>query len=221
MSKNIQFNAKDFSATRTTLNAYFGAKFELAETLDKASKRVANYAKVIANDKADLARLALGDTEGIIRTADDIKKSLEVNVATYNKGMKSYNTLVEKTSDAIANGESLFSGKATALYKAYVAYAENPTNDTLNAYADAMVSRFVELGLKDATRDNVGHYLVNADRERKGRSAVKKGDIQGALSNKAFAQAVLRKIYVTNKTMFASEKFAAYVAKCAEKASNK
>lgn len=221
MGKNIQFNSKEFAVTRNTLNAYFGAKFELAEALDKASKRVKNYATVIATDKAELARIALGDTDGIIRTADEIRTSLKVNTATYEKGMKSYNALVTKTADAITKGEDLFNGKTTALYKAYVAYVETLDDATYKAYVDAMVLRFVELGLKDACADNVTVYMVNADRERKGRAAVKKGDIQGALSPKAFAQAVLRKIYVTNKTMFASDKFVAYVQKCAEKASAK
>ena len=82
-----------------------------------------------------------------------------------------------------------------------------------------MCKRFVTLGLDTATVDNVTPFIVNVDRELKGKSAIKKNSLQSASAPKAFAEALLRKIYVDNKDMFASKKFADYVRKCAEKAS--
>ena len=220
----IQFNATTFKATRDTIGAYFGAKFELAETLDSVRKATKSLSDVIATDRAQLTALAMGETEvngaKIVRTMDDIRKSLETNTANYNKQIAPYNVLVEKTSDAILKAVALFNNKESVLYKAYVAYATDTTDDNYNAYAKAMADRFVELGLADATADNVVHFMPNADRELKGKTAVKNGDIQGALNANAFSNAVLRKIYVANKTSFSSDKFVAYVKKCADKAKN-
>lgn len=214
----IQFNATSFKATRNTISAYFGAKFDLAVELDKAKKATSDLAKVIATDKEQLMRLAMGDSDGIVRTADAIRVSLKANVESYNAMVKPYNDMVEKVSDAINKAVALFNDKDSALYKAYVAYATDTTDENYNAYAKAMSDRFVALGLSDATPDNVAHFMPNVDKEVRGKSAVKKGDIQGAVNANAFSQAVLRKIYVANRNEFSSKKFVDYVRKCAEKA---
>lgn len=216
----IQFNSKDFKATRDTISAYIAAKEDLAQELDALRKATADVSKVIATDKAQLNALSLGLKEvngtKILRSMAKIRESLETNTATYNEYVKPYNEMVEKTSDAITKAVTLFNNKDSALYKAYVAYAEDTTDDNYNAYANAMAERLVELGLKDATADNVAHFMPNADRELKGKTAVKKGDIQGAVNANVFANAVLRKIYVQNKSEFKTEKFAEYVRRCAE-----
>lgn len=214
----IQFNVTSFKATRNTISAYFGAKFDLAVELDKAKKATSDLAKVISADKEQLMRLAMGDSDGIVRTADAIRASLKTNVDSYNAMIKPYNAMVEKVSDAINKAVALFNDKDSALYKAYVTYATDTTDENYNAYAKAMSERFVALGLSDATPENVAHFMPNVDREIKGKSAVKNGDIQGAVNANAFSQAVLRKIYVQNRNEFSSKKFTDYVRKCAEKA---
>lgn len=218
----IQFNAKDFKDTRDVLNGYFGAKYDLAIELDKTRKATDDLRKVIATDKEQLDALTMGKTEidgaKIIRTIDAVRNSYNTNVANYNAMVAPYNAMVEATSEAIAKAVALFSNKDSVLYKAYVAYVTEPTDDNYNAYADAMAKRFVELGLKDATADNVAHYMPNADKELRGKTAVKRGDIRGAIAPSQFANAVLGKIYTNNRNNFASKKFADYVRKCAEKA---
>ena len=215
----IQFNAKTFKASRDTISAYFGARYDLAIELDKAKKATANISKVIVADTDELMRLVMGKTDGIIRSKADIEASLATNKATYNKLIAPYNAMVEATDKAIADGIALFNNKDSVLYKAYATYVTDTTDENYNAYADAMAKRFVELGLSDATADNIAHFLPNVDRQLKGKTAVKNGDIQGAVNPKNFAIAVLSKIYVANKDMFSSDKFNAYVRKCAEKAS--
>lgn len=214
----LQMNAKDFKATRDIISAYFGAKYELAEELDKTRKATKSIADVITTDEEQLLKVLMGNTEGIIRDRATIEESIRVNKATYEKLVAPYNAMVEATSKAIADAVALFANKDSVLYKAYVAYVTDTTDDNYNAYADAMASRFVELGLKDATADNVAHFMPNADRELRGTTAVKKQAIQGAVNPSAFANAVLRKIYVADKDKFASAKFTAYCRKCAEKA---
>ncbi len=221
-TKKIQFNSKDFKATRDVISAYIAAKEDLAQELDALRKATADVSKVIATDKAQLTALSLGLKEvngtKILRSMAKIRESLETNTATYNEYVKPYNEMVEKTSDAITKAVTLFNNKDSALYKAYVAYVEDTTDDNYNTYAGAMADRLVELGLNDATAENVTHFMPNADRELRGKTAVKKGDIQGAENPNKFANAVLRKIYVQNKTEFKTEKFAEYVRKCAEEA---
>lgn len=209
----IQFNATTFKATRNIISAYFEAKYNLAVKLDDCKRRADGYAKVIATDKADLDKIALGETDGITRTAEEIRKSLATNKANYDKIMKPYATLRSATEKAIADAVALFDDKESVLYKAYAEYAVNPTDDAYNAYADAMAKKFVTLGLADATADNVAHYMPNADRELKGKSAVKNGKIVDALASKTFANAVLRKIHDNNKDAFRSDKFVAYIEK--------
>ena len=217
----IQLNATTFKATRNVISAYFGAKFELAEELDRTKRATKAFSDAIQTDKSQLMALAMGKKEGIIRTESEIRKSLESNVNTYNKLIAPYNAMVEKVSDAIGKAVALFDGKDTPLYRAYCAYVTDTTDDNFNVYATAMSERLVALGLSDATPENVEHFMPNADRELRGKSAVKAGDIQGALSDKNFAHAVLRKIYVSAKASFASEKFAKYVRECAKKAEAK
>lgn len=218
----LQLNATSFKATRNTISAYFGAKYDLAIELDKAKKATSALSKVITEDKAQLSALALGldevDGYKILRTKDEILESLKTNTTSYNALVKPYNDTVEKVTKAINEAIALFDNKDSALYKAYVAYVTDTTDDNYNAYADAMAKHLVSLGLSDATADNVAHYMPNADRELKGKTAVKKGDIQGALNSKAFANAVLRKVYVQSKDSFSSKKFTDYVRKCADKA---
>lgn len=221
-TKKIQFNSKDFKATRDVISAYIAAKEDLAQELDTFRKSVSEYAKIIAKDKAQLTALSLGlkevDGVKILRSMAKIRESLATNTETYNEYLKPYNAMVEKTADAITKAVTLFNNKDSALYKAYVAYVEDTTDDNYNAYADAMASRLQELGLKDATAENVAHLMPNVDVELRGSRAVKKGDIQGAANPNAFANALLRKIYVQNKSEFKTEKFAEYVRKCAEEA---
>ncbi|SCW64137.1 hypothetical protein SAMN05660484_02224 [Eubacterium ruminantium] len=214
----IQFNATTFKATRNVISAYFGATFDRTIELDKAKKATKSYSDCIRTDEEELIKLALGQTEGIVRSKSDIEKSLATNKATYNKLIAPYNAMVTATDKAIADGVALFNNKDSALYKAYAEYVLNPTDDAYLAYADALAKRFVEFGLADATAENVQHYMVNADRFRKGSSAVKSGKIIDALAPKAFSEAILRKIYDNNKSAFNSTKFADYVRKCAEKA---
>ena len=221
MTNKIQFNSKTFKATRDIMCAFFGATYDLAVELDKAKKVTKSYAECIRTDEEELIKLALGQTEGIVRTKADIELSLATNKATYDKLVAPYNALVEATEKAITDGIALFNKKDSALYKAYSAYVLNPTEDTFNAYADAMVERFKELGLTDATRDNVQHYMVNADRFRKGSSAVKGGKIIDALTPKAFSEAILRKFHDNNPSAFNNSKFLKYVEKCKNDAKNK
>lgn len=220
----IQMNATTFKATRDIMSAYFGTKCDLAVELEKAQKATADVRKVIATDEAQLSALAMGkkDIDGarITRTMDEIRQSLEVNVKRYNADYKAYNAMVEKTSKAITDAESLFDNKDSKLYKAYAEYAIEPTDERYDAYAKAMADRLVELGLTDATADNVAHYMPNTDRELRGKTAIKKGDIRTALNPKPFAKAVLGKFYTNNKAVFANAKFAEYVRKCADKAKN-
>lgn len=213
MSKKIQFNATSFNATRKIINAYFASLGDLAITLNKCKARADKYAGIIADDKADLMALAMGEDDGIVRTVAEIKKAIADNTALYNKHMSAYNKLVETTSESISKAESLFSDEKSALYKAYVAYAESLTDETYTAYATAMAQRFVEIGLTDATAENVRDYLVNADKALKGKSAVKAKKLVSVIKGKAFAQALLRKIYVTNESMFCPQKFVDYVNK--------
>ena len=215
----LQLNATSFKATRNVISAYFGAKFELAIKLDTVKKSTDALVKVIATDKEQLARLILGeDCDGITRTADEIRASIKMNVSTYNAMIAPYNAVVEKVNDTLAKGVELFANKDSALYKAYVAYVTEPSDDNYNAYASALATRFVELGLADATADNVAHYLPNVDKEVRGKTAVKRGDIRSAVVPKAFATALLGKIYANNKDAFSSKKFVDYVNKCAEQA---
>lgn len=210
----IQFNAKDFKVTRDIISAYFGATYDLAIELDKARKATKSYAECIHTDETELVKIALGQTEGIIRSKSEIEKSLATNKATYNKLIAPYNAMVETTSDAIGKAVKLFDNKDSALYKAYATYVLNPTDDNYNAYAEAMSAKFVSFGLKDATADNVAHYMPNADRALRGTTAVKKGKIIDALTSRNFALAVLRKIHDNNAEAFSSAKFVAYVEKC-------
>ena len=219
----IQFNSKDFKVTRDVLNAYFGAKFDLAIELDKTKKATSDLAKVIAHDEDELIKVALGgdNAKGILRTREQIEKALATNRTTYNTLVKPYNKLVDVCAKAIADGIALFNNKDSALYKAYVDYVTEPTDDKYNVYAKAMADRFVELGLKDATVDNVAHYMPNSDRALRGKTAVKNGDIRGALNPTPFADAVLGKLYTNNKSAFHSDKFAKYVEKCKADAKTK
>ena len=215
----LQLNAKSFKATRDIISAYFGAKFELAIKLDTVKKSTDALVKVIATDKEQLSRLILGeDCDGITRTADEIRESIKMNTASYNSMISPYNVLAERVSKALTNAEELFSNKDSALYKAYATYVTEPSDDNYNAYASALAARFVELGLADATADNVAHYLPNVDKEQRGKGAVKCGDIRTAVASKTFATALLGKIYANNKSEFSSKKFVDYVNKCAEQA---
>lgn len=216
----LQFNAKTFKATRDTISAYFIAKYELAVELDKTRKATDSYSKCIRTDEEELLKLALGQSDGIVRSKSDIEKSLATNRATYNALIAPYNKLVEVHAKAITDGIAIFNNAKSALYKAYSEYVLEPTDENYNAYAKAMADRFVELGLADATVDNVAHYMVNADRERKGGSAVKSGKIVDALTAKAFSEAILRKFYDNNASAFNNAKFTAYVEKC-KKSANK
>lgn len=217
----LQFNAKDFKATRDIISAYFGATYDLAIELDKMRKKTKSISEVIKTDEEELIKLALGQTDGIIRSKSDIELSLATNTATYKKLIAPYETLVAKTSDAVNAGIALFDNKDSVLYKAYATYVLNPTDDNYNAYADAMAKKFVGFGLTDATADNVAHYMPNADRALKGTTAVKRGKIIDALSSRNFALAVLRKIHDNNKDAFPSAKFVAYVEKCKNEAKSK
>lgn len=217
----IQFNATTFKAIRNVISAYFGATYDLAIELDKTRKATKSYADIIATDKAELTALAMGNNDGIIRDVDTIKKSLANAVEQYNKMIAPYNALCEKVNKALADGVALFNDKESALYKAYVAYVLDPSDDTYNAYADAMAKKFVGFGLADATADNVAYYMPNADRALRGTTAVKKGRIVDAMTAKAFAEAVLRKIYDNNKDAFRSDKFVKYVEKCKADAEKK
>ena len=217
----IQFNAKDFKATRDTISAYFGATYELAIELDKMRKKTKSISEVIKTDEEELIKLGLGQTDGILRSKSDIELSLATNTATYKKLIAPYEALVAKTTDAINAGIALFDNKDSVLYKAYATYVLNPTDDNYNAYADAMATKFVEFGLADATADNVAHYMPNADRALKGTTAVKRGKIIDALSSRNFALAVLRKIHDNNKDAFPCAKFVAYVEKCKNEAKSK
>lgn len=215
----IQFNAKTFKANRDVISAYFGATYDLAIELDKTRKATKALREVIAYDQAQLATLTMGkDTMDngtkIVRNMDTIRKALETNVANYNEMVAPYNAMVEATSKAIGDGIALFDNKDSVLYKAYAEYVLNPTDDGYNAYAKAMADKFVEMGLADATADNVAHYMPNADRALKGTTAVKKGKIVDALTSRNFALAVLRKIYDNNADAFRSDKFVKYVEKC-------
>ena len=220
--KRLQLNAKSFKETRDVMSAYFGAKFELAEMLKKCKDNADAYAKVMAKDREDLARLTMGvDTVGIVRDVETIKKSLAVATASYNANMKPYETLKAKSDKAIADAVALFNDKESALYKAYAEYVVDTTDEKYAVYADAMAKRFVALGLTDATAENVAHYMPNVDREVRGKSAVKVGDIQTAVNPNVFANAVLRKIYVTSKSAFATQKWLDYVKAEREKAEKK
>ena len=218
----IQFNATSFKATRDILSAYFGVLHDLSIELDIARKSTSALNAVINTDRAELSALAMGHNEingvRICRTMEEIRTSLNTNVSSYNAKMASYNAMYEKTEKARNDAIGLFNNKDSALYKAYSAYVIEPSDENYDAYATAMSARLVELGLKDATVDNVAHYMVNADRYRRGSSAVKSGKIVDALAPKAFSEAILRKFYDNNKSAFASAKFAEYVRKCAEKA---
>lgn len=222
-TSKIQFNAKTFKSTRDVMSAYFGATHDLAVELDKSRTSARAYADVLKKDRSDLATLLLGgdNAKDIHRTREQIEESIKVNTEQYNVFMKPYKTLVEKTDKAIADGVALFNDKNSTLYKAYVAYVLTPTDENYDAYAKAMSDKFIALGLTDATVDNVAHYLVNADRFRKGSSAVRSGKIVDALTPKAFSEAILRKFYDNNTSAFANAKFAEYVRKCAEKSANK
>lgn len=214
----LQLNATSFKATRDTISAYIAFQFDLAVELDKARKATDAIAKVIATDNEELLSLVMGNTDGIIRDRKTIEESIKVNTATYKAKFASYNAMYEKSKDVATKAKSLFGDKESALYKAYVAYVESPSDDNYNAYADAMAKCFVGLGLADATADNVAYYMPNVDKAMRGKSAVKKGDIQSAVGVGVFADAIIRKIYAQNKSMFANAKFAEYVRKCAEKA---
>lgn len=214
----IQFNAKSFKQTRDIISAYFSVKFDLAIELDKAQRATSALKKVLNEDKSQLAKLAMGNTEGIIRTSAEIMESIKVNTASYNKHYAVYNTMLEKTEKPVADAIALFDKKDSALYKAYVAYVKNPDDDTYSAYAEALVKVFVGFGLTDATTENVRDYMVNADKERRGKSAVKTNDITDAYGAKQFSQAMLRKFYTNNRSAFNSQKFTDYVRKCAEQA---
>lgn len=209
----IQFNATTFKATRNIISAYFGAKFDLAIKLDDCKRRADGYAKVMATDRADLASIAMGETEGIVRTAEEIRKSLATNKANYDKIMKPYNDLRSASDKAIADAVKLFDDAKSELYTAYSNYVTEPTDDNYNAYADAMAKKFVGFGLADATAENVAHYMPNGDRELRGKTAVKNGKIVDAFTSKVFAHAVLRKIYDNNKNEFSSAKFVKYCEK--------
>lgn len=214
----IQFNATSFKATRDIISAYFGVLYDLAIELDKTRKATKSLADVIRTDEEQLIKVALGQTEGIIRDRATIELSLATNRASYNKLVAPYNAMVAATSEAVSKAVALFNNKDSVLYKAYVSYVLEPTDEKYDAYAKAMADRFVELGLADATVDNVAHYMVNADRFRKGSSAVKSGKIVDALAPKAFSEALLRKFHENNSASFASQKFVDYVKKCADKA---
>lgn len=217
----LQLNSKTFKATRDTISAYFGAKYDLAIELDKTRKATDDLKKVINTDREQLGKVILGDDKGILRTREEIEKALAMNTATYNKLVAPYNAMAEKCADAIKKAVDLFNGKDSALYKAYVSYVTEPTDEKFDAYAKAMADRFVELGLTDATAENVIHFMPNADRELRGKTAVKNGDIRGALNNNAFSNALLGKIYANNKDAFRSDKFVKYVEKCKADAKNK
>ena len=210
----IQFNAKDFKVTRDIIGAYFGATYDLTISLAEYKTKVANYEKVVATDREELARIALGDTEGIIRSVADIKLSLATNNANIAKYKAVYDKVVVATEKAVTAGIALFDNKDSDLYKAYCEYVMDTTDDNYNAYAEAMASKFRSFGLNDATADNVAHFMPNADRALRGRTAVKKGDIQAAMTSKNFALAVLRKIRIANRDAFSSKKFLDYVEKC-------
>lgn len=214
----LQLNATSFKATRNIISAYFGAKYVIAEEKDKLDKATKSLRDVVRSDEEELANVLLGKTDGIIRDRATIEKSLATNRATLNAKVAPYNAIVEKYDKAIVDAINLFNDKESALYKAYVAYVTDTSDENYVAYAKAMAERFNALGLADATADNVAHYMPNADRELRGKTAVKNGDIQGAINPNAFAHAVLRKIYVSSKDMFSSAKFVEYVKKCAEKA---
>lgn len=211
----IQFNAKTFKATRDIISAYFASKYELAEELDRTQRNVADLRKVILADTNERDALLRGENKladgtRIVRTLDAINKAIATNTETYNAKVAPYNALAEKTAEAIGKAVALFNNKDSALYKAYSAYVCDPTDDNYDKYAKAMADKFVQMGLADATVDNVAHYMVNADRERKGKSAVKAKTIVDALTPKAFADAVLRKFYDNNRDAFKCDKFLKY-----------
>lgn len=222
----IQFNAKSFKANRDVISAYFGATYDLAIELDRTRKATNAVRDVIAYDKLQLTRVLLGfdtmeDGAKITRKRDVIEKSLAMNTANYNDMVAPYNALAKACEKALADGVALFDNKDSVLYKAYAEYVLNPTDDNYNAYAKAMADKFVEMGLTDATADNVAHYMPNADRALRGTTAVKKGKIVDALTARNFAQAVLRKIYDNNADAFRCDKFIKYVEKCKADAKNK
>ena len=222
----IQFNAKSFKANRDVISAYFGATYDLAIELDRTRKATKAVRDVIAYDKLQLTRVLLGfdtmeDGAKITRKRDVIEKSLAMNTANYNEMVAPYNALATACEKALTDGVALFDNKDSVLYKAYAEYVLNPTDDNYNAYAKAMADKFVEMGLTDATADNVVHYMPNADRALRGTTAVKKGKIVDALTARNFAQAVLRKIYDNNADAFRCDKFIKYVEKCKADAKNK
>ena len=211
--KKIQFNATTFKATRNIISAYFEAKFNLAIKLDQCRASADSYAKCVATDKANLAKIEAGETENIIARAEELKASIKVNTAKYEQYMKPYKKLAEAQAEAISKAEKLFNDKESKLYKAYALYVVEPTDENYKAYAEAMAEKFVGFGLADATAENVAHYMPNADRELKGKTAVKNGKIVDALTSKVFANAVLRKIYDNNKEAFPADKFVKYCEK--------
>lgn len=225
-TNKIQFNAKSFKATRDTMSAYFEARYNLAVELDKTRKATKNIAESIRTDEIQLIALKMGedstpDGTKIVRTREVIENALKANRVSYNAMVKPYNDLATACEKALTNGVALFNNKDSVLYKAYCAYVLEPTDDNYNAYAKAMADRFVELGLTDATADNMAHYMVNADRFRNGTSACKAGKIVDALTPKAFAEALLRKFHDNNADAFNNSKFKKYCDSIKTKANAK
>lgn len=121
---------------------------------DKFRKSVKNYEDIVATDRADLEKLALGNSDGVIRTMDAIKVSLETNLANIKPLKEAWEKSDEECKDIMAK---VYKTVPETLYKAYCDRENNPS-----VYTKALTDWCKSMGvvLTDSTnrvlRETVG-----------------------------------------------------------------
>lgn len=177
--QKIQYNTTSLKNFRTIMAKYHNARHALNDYICKKSVIISGLSQAIAMDLEDYSKLESGESEGIVRTMDEIKKSYTQNKSALDTAKADLKVAREKCDKATAQAEALVTDE---LYKGY--YSDE--------CAQAIATWLKAQGATDATPENCACYTNFVGlRDLGAKSAFKAGALTDAKSKKAFTRTFL------------------------------
>ena len=148
-TRKIQYNTKAGKAWRTAASNYYDAKHTLNDYINERSDKIKRIQANIATDTTDLLKIELGQTQGILRSKEDI----ELDYKLQNKNLKAEQDALQKAREKCAEKCKKLEDTVTdALYNAFV---ESITDADDTKFNQALAKYLVDAGFDTATADNV------------------------------------------------------------------
>ena len=147
--KMIQYNVKTAKQWRINAADFHDARHALNDYVNERKDKIARIKANIATDVADLEKILLGQTQGVLRSKEDIETDKKLQ-EKYLKAEEDAMDDARKVADEKA--KKLLDTVPESLYKAFVTSIESGNDVKFN---EAFAKYLVDAGFDTATADNV------------------------------------------------------------------